>query len=97
METPFHMERRRNLCYRADSLRYGQVTLGMDLKVWRDGESDPLKEGLEQLDHYLAGLGFAAGWLVVFDQRSGLPEISERTTTETATTPSGRSVTVIRG
>ena len=84
--------RRMDVC-----LRYGQVTLGMELKVWRDGESDPLKEGLEQLDHYLDGLGLATGWLVIFDQRSGLPEISERTTTETATTPSGRNVTVIRG
>jgi len=84
--------RRMDVC-----LRYGQVTLGMELKVWRDGESDPLKEGLAQLDHYLDGLGLATGWLVIFDQRSGLPEISERTTTETATTPSGRNVTVIRG
>jgi AAA-like domain len=84
--------RRMDVC-----LRYGQVTLGMELKVWRDGESDPLKEGLEQLDHYLDGMGLATGWLVIFDQRSGLLDISERTTTETATTPSGRTVTVIRG
>jgi hypothetical protein len=84
--------RRMDVC-----LRYGQVTLGMELKVWRDGESDPLKEGLEQLDHYLDGLGLATGWLVIFDQRSGLLDISERTTTETATTLSGRTVTVIRG
>jgi hypothetical protein len=78
-------------------LRYGQVTLGMELKVWCDGESNPLKEGLERLDHYLDGLGLATGWLVIFDQHSGLPEISEHTTTEAANTPSGRSVTVIRG
>jgi len=38
-------------------LRYGAVTLGIELKVWRDGEPDPLTEGLEQLDGYLAGLG----------------------------------------
>jgi hypothetical protein len=84
--------RRMDVC-----LRYGQGTLGMELKVWRDGERDPLSEGLEQLDHYLSGLGLNTGWLVVFDQRSGLPDISERTTTERATTPSGRVVTVIRG
>ncbi|MGH9938328.1 MAG: ATP-binding protein [Blastocatellia bacterium] len=84
--------RRMDIC-----LRYGQVTLGMELKVWRDGESDPLKEGLEQLDHYLDGLSLATGWLVIFDQRSGLPDISERTTTETAITPAGKTVTVIRG
>jgi hypothetical protein len=78
-------------------LRYGDLTLAMELKVWRDGRPDPLNEGLSQLDERLSGLGLDTGWLVIFDQRSGLPEISERTTTETATTPSGRLVTVIRG
>jgi hypothetical protein len=78
-------------------LRYGKTTLAMELKVWRDGQGDPLNEGLEQLDSYLSGLGLETGWLVIFDQRSGLPDISERTTTETAVTPTGRAVTVIRG
>ena len=50
-------------------LRYGAVTLGMELKVWRDGRLDPVKVGLEQLDRYLAGLGQTRGWLVIFDQR----------------------------
>jgi hypothetical protein len=31
-------------------LRFGAVTLGIELKVWRDGASDPLAEGLLQLD-----------------------------------------------
>ena len=31
--------------------------LGLELKVWRPGEPDPLTEGLEQLDAYLADLG----------------------------------------
>jgi hypothetical protein len=84
--------RRMDVC-----VRYGAVTLGMELKVWRDGERDPLAEGLAQLDHYLSGLGLETGWLVIFDQRAGLPEISERTTAEAATTPGGRVVTVIRG
>jgi hypothetical protein len=78
-------------------LRYGKTTLAMELKVWRDGQSDPLSEGLEQLDSYLGGLGLETGWLVIFDQRSGLPDISERTTTETTVTPTGRTVIVIRG
>ena len=77
-------------------VRYGEVTLGMELKVWRDGRGDPLKEGLAQLDPYLSGLGLDTGWLVIFDQRSGLPDISERTTTEAATSPAGRAITVIR-
>ncbi len=78
-------------------LRYGSVTLGIELKVWRDQEKDPLEKGLQQLDQYLAGLGLDSGWLVIFDQRSGVPPIADRTTTETATTPSGRAVVVIRG
>jgi hypothetical protein len=77
-------------------LRYGDVRMAFELKVWRDRKGDPLKRGLEQLDGYLSGLGLATGWLVIFDQRSGLPDISERTMTESALTPSGRKVVVIR-
>ena len=83
--------RRMDVC-----LRYGAVTLGIELKVWRDSKPDPLPEGLAQLDEYLNGLTLDTGWLVIFDQRSGLPDISERTTTETATSPAGRTITVIR-
>ena len=57
---------------------------------------DPQPQGSAQLDHYLSGLGLESGWLVIFDQRSGQPDISQRTATETATTPDGRVVTVIR-
>ncbi|MEM9220005.1 MAG: ATP-binding protein [Cyanobacteria bacterium P01_F01_bin.150] len=78
-------------------LRYGTVTLGIELKVWRQGRPDPLTAGLGQLDKYLAGLGLRWGWLVIFDQREGVPPIGDRTTTETAQTSSGRQVTVIRG
>ncbi|MBI3958840.1 MAG: AAA-like domain-containing protein [Chloroflexi bacterium] len=77
-------------------VRYGPVRLALELKVWRDGVKDPAVEGLGQLDSYLDGLGLPTGWLVIFDQRSGLPEIAERVTTEQATTPAGRVVTVIR-
>jgi AAA-like domain len=78
-------------------LRYGAVTLGIELKVWRDRRPDPLQAGLEQLDSYLGRLGLASGWLVIFDRRSHLPAIEERTTTEIAETPSSHQVTVIRG
>lgn len=78
------------------ALFYGATRLAMELKVWRDGDPDPLHQGLGQLDLYLSGLGLVTGWLVIFDQRSGLPPISQRTTTEMATTPAGREVTVIR-
>jgi DNA polymerase III delta prime subunit len=83
--------RRMDLC-----LRHGDLVLGIELKVWRDGERDPLAEGLGQLDHYLSGLSQQTGWLVIFDRRSGQPPIEERTSAEAATTPDGRQVTVIR-
>jgi hypothetical protein len=83
--------RRMDLC-----LRYGGVTLGIELKVWRDDERDPLDEGLTQVDAYLDGLDQATGWLVIFDRRSGQPPIAERTRAEPAITPSGRTVTAIR-
>ncbi|MGF1516007.1 MAG: ATP-binding protein, partial [Elainellaceae cyanobacterium] len=78
-------------------LRYGEVTLALELKVWREGRPDPLKAGLEQLDRYLTGLGLTRGWLVIFDQRLGLPAIAERTTAEKARTGNGHEVMVIRG
>ena len=78
-------------------LRYGAVTLGIELKVWRDDEADPLARGLAQLDDYLNGLGQEIGWLVIFDRRSGQPPISQRTSASPAHSPAGRTVTVIRG
>lgn len=78
-------------------LRYGEVTLAIELKVWRAGRPDPIKAGLAQLDRYLAGLGLDTGWLVIFDQRPGLPPISDRTTTEKATTVGDRDIIIIRG
>lgn len=78
-------------------LRYGMITLGIELKVWRDGRPDPLASGLTQLDAYLNRLGTAFGWLIIFDRRSGLPPIEERTTTEILETPKHRKVTVVRG
>jgi hypothetical protein len=77
-------------------LRYGAVTLGIELKVWRDGEPDPLAEGLAQLDGYLAGLGLDRGWLVIFDRRTGQPPIRERTSSTEQTSPQGRRITVVR-
>ncbi|MEO0540247.1 MAG: ATP-binding protein [Cyanobacteria bacterium P01_A01_bin.105] len=78
-------------------LRYGKVVVAMELKVWRDGRPDPLAKGLTQLDGYLSGLGQDWGWLVIFDRRSNLPPIEERTHSKSATTPQGRQVVVIRG
>jgi hypothetical protein len=77
-------------------LRYGQVTMAMELKVWRSGKADPLAAGLTQLDQYLDGLDLGTGWLVIFDRRPGLPSLEERLTTEIAISPRGRAITVIR-
>jgi hypothetical protein len=77
-------------------LRYDAVTLGMELKVWRDGAPDPLTAGLTQLDGYLAGLGLDTGWLILFDRRSGQPPIAERTTHTEQLSPQGRRIQVVR-
>jgi hypothetical protein len=77
-------------------VRYGQVTLAMELKVWRAGKRDPMDEGLLQLDGYLAGLGLASGWLLIFDRRPGQPDIAERTRVERKTSLGGRAVAVVR-
>ncbi len=77
-------------------LRYGDTVVAMELKVWRQNRPDPLLAGLEQLDKYLAGLGLRQGWLVVFDRRSGLAPIAQRTAVEQAMTAQGRAIAVIR-
>jgi type II secretory pathway predicted ATPase ExeA len=77
-------------------LRYGSLTLGLELKVWRDGARDPLADGLTQLDAYLIGLGADQGWLVLFDQRSDQPPIAERTQAERVISPAGHVIAIIR-
>ncbi|MFV8753176.1 ATP-binding protein [Nannocystaceae bacterium ST9] len=78
-------------------VRRGLDTLAIEIKVWRDKQADPETEGLAQIDGYLAGLDLDRGWLVIFDRRSGLSAIAERTSVATSRTPGGRAVTVIRG
>lgn len=68
----------------------------IEVEVWRDGESDPAPSGLGQLGAYLAGLGQDSGWLVVFDRRSGLPPVAERSSVELATPPQRQKAFVIR-
>lgn len=64
--------------------------------VSSDGAPDPVTEGLEQLDDYLAGLGLDRGWLVIFDRRTDQPPIAERTASYAATSPQGRAIQVVR-
>ncbi len=50
----------------------------LELKVWRDGQSDPEKGALDQLDRYLMTLGLDHGALLIFDRRSTAPPFVER-------------------
>jgi len=77
-------------------LRYGKITLGIELKAWRDKRGDPQAAGIEQLDSYLARLGVNFGWLIIFDQRTKALPIEERLTTSVKTTKNGRSVVIVR-
>ncbi len=77
-------------------LRHRGRVLAIELKVWHDGKPDPLGDGLEQLDRYLAGLGLDHGWLVIFDRRPGAGRVVERTAVENAVSTRGREVVVVR-
>ncbi len=78
-------------------LRWRQQRVAVELKAWRDGRPDPERAGLTQLDGYLGKLGLDCGWLMIFDQRSGLLPIEQRTSTCQVVSPAGRKVMVIRG
>jgi AAA domain len=77
-------------------LKYKKVTLGIEVKAWRDKVKDPEEQGLNQLDAYLERIKADYGWLFVFDRRKNAPPFIDRLKTKTATTKKGRSVVVIR-
>ncbi|WP_042342105.1 ATP-binding protein [Calothrix sp. PCC 7507] len=77
-------------------LQYGSVTLGIELKVWRDKKRDPQTEGIEQLESYLGRLGLDFGWLFVFDRRKNALPMEERLSTQVVATENQRAITVIR-
>ncbi len=77
-------------------LRYGQVILGIELKVWRTRKADPLAKGIEQLDRYLTRLDQSIGWLVIFDRRDNAAELCDRLATEQIQTDTGKTITIIR-
>ncbi|HEU4412390.1 MAG TPA: AAA family ATPase [Polyangiaceae bacterium] len=80
--------------YRLADGRAAVQRRALELKVWREGEKDPLPKGLEQLDGYLARLGLKRGVLVVFDRRkrgrAGAPRFVD------TKTRSGRAVRLLR-
>ena len=77
-------------------LKYKKVTLGIEVKAWRDKVKDPEAQGLDQLDGYLERIKADYGWLFVFDRRKNAPPFIERLKTKTATTKKGHSVVIIR-
>ncbi|MCC5616896.1 ATP-binding protein [Nostoc sp. CHAB 5836] len=77
-------------------LRYKDITLGIELKVWREKKRDPQTEGIEQLESYLARLGLDFGWLFVFDRRKNALPMEERLSTQVVVTENQRAITVIR-
>lgn len=77
-------------------LRYKDVILGIELKVWRDKKRDPQADGIEQLESYLGRLGLDFGWLFVFDRRKNALPMEERLSTEVLVTENQYRITVIR-
>lgn len=77
-------------------LQYKDVTLGIELKVWRDKKRDPQADGIEQLESYLGRLGLDFGWLFVFDRRKNALPMEERLSTEVLVTENQYRITVIR-
>lgn len=74
----------------------GQQWEAIELKVRHPGRADPLAEGLEQLDRYLDRLGLDVGTLIIFDRRSELPPVHERTSITETRTPAGKKITLVR-
>lgn len=80
----------------ADDQRPAVQQEALELKVWAPHKADPLREGLKQIDGYLDRLGLSTGTLVIFDRRRKAAAIHKRTRSSTATTPSGREITLLR-
>jgi type II secretory pathway predicted ATPase ExeA len=77
-------------------LRYKDIMLGIELKVWREKKRDPQADGIEQLESYLGRLGLDFGWLFVFDRRKNALPMEERLSTQVVMTENQRRITVIR-
>lgn len=67
----------------------------VEMKVRRDKDGDPLEEGMKQVSEYLDRLGLDEGTLVLFDQRSDAPPVTERCSRDEQT-HGGRRITVLR-
>jgi hypothetical protein len=70
--------------------------MAIEVKRWRQGRPDPLAEGLEQIERYLARLGLPEGYLVIFDQRAEAPTWEQRMQVGEALTAVGQRVMALR-
>lgn len=68
----------------------------IEMKVWRDKQVDPLKQGLAQLDQYLTKVGLDNGVLIIFDRRKSAKAIEKRTKFKSVKTPSKKKVLLLR-
>ncbi len=73
----------------------GIERFALELKVWRDGQSDPLDKGLTQLTAYLDRLDLPTGTLLLFDQRGKAPPLEERIS-QSEVEREGRRLRVVR-
>ena len=78
-------------------VEHGGIGMVIEIKAWRDKRPDPLIEGLEQIERYLARMKLDEGFLVLFDQRTTAPEWAARMQRLDAQTTSGRKIQVFRG
>ncbi|MFI5718035.1 ATP-binding protein [Nocardia sp. NPDC051750] len=76
--------------------RRAEQRLAFELKVWRDKHTDPLPQGLTQLDQYLDRINLPTGVLVIFDRRNKAAPITERTEFSEVGSPAGRTITLLR-
>jgi hypothetical protein len=67
-----------------------------ELKVWTDDTTDPLPEGLAQIERYLDGLSLNHGTLVIFDRRTTALPPANRTSISFEKTAIGYEIRVLR-
>ncbi len=67
----------------------------VEIKVRRDKDGDQESDGLEQISEYLGRLDLDEGTLVLFDQRSDAPSITERCSRREEM-HGGRRITIVR-
>lgn len=68
---------------------------GIEIKVHRPRQADPVPDGLAQLDRYLDRLDLDRGTLIVFDRRPTGPPLVDRTRLDQTTSPGGRTITLL--